>query len=222
MNKLNCNIRVVVYEGNKECPELLELNSQNYSIIPPEVLDPLKILNGQTYSFSFCENATILTLTNSVKIRMSDIQPNYKYWDYLTWAIYYQDRYYLDDYSVNLSFILEKYFGFPKNDCIELQLLISANAGEIDNADGLEYYMYSHEKGSHHWPHVHVNTTDHNHSAVIRIEDGELLDGKLPGKKLKIARERIKDNKRFFCICWNTKTDGIRIDINNHFNMIGY
>ena len=223
MIDITCKIKVIAYADDKALPEILVLDSPNYSIIPPEVLDPLRLINGRVYSFRFREDATVKTFMNKVKHEMHEISPDYNYWDhYLSWSILAQERYYLIDPEQNFPYLLRKYFGYSDKDNIELLLIVSANAGEICRIDGLQYYMHSRERGRHNLPHVHVNTTDHNQDVVISIADGAVLEGALQRKLLKKAQKLILDNQKYFYECWNAYTDGIRVDINNHFNVIGY
>ena len=51
---------------------------------------------------------------------------------------------------------------------------------------GLVVYLYYYDEGQHHEPHVHVRYQDQE--AVLRIPDGEVLDGGLPGRKLRLAQ----------------------------------
>lgn len=222
MFKINCQIEIVVHAGADAYPEVLIIGSTEHLIIPPEVLFPLRLVNGRIVTIKFAENDTIKQLIKNIKREIQLVEPGYNYWDYIEWALAKEDRYYIDDYNQNLLYLCKKYFGYPNDNTLKIQFLLSANAGEVDNAEGLEYYVYSHEKGKHHLPHVHVNSTDHNHSAVISIKDGSIIEGKLPEKLKKKAKKRILDKQQFFYECWNNRTDGIRVDINKHFHLIGY
>lgn len=222
MIEINCHIKVIVYAENRELPQLLVKGSEDYGILPKSVLIPLRTLNGRTFKFKLRENATVNTLIGLVKREMVSLSPYYRYWSWIRWAVSCEERYYLDDYSQKVPFLMRKYFGYPDNREVDIELLISTDAGEVDNADGLEYYVYSRERGKHHIPHVHVITTDHEYSAVISIIDGEMIEGRMPKRKLKKAKRRILDNQSYFVQCWNTKTDGLRIDINKHFHLIEY
>lgn len=51
---------------------------------------------------------------------------------------------------------------------------------------GLVVYLYFYDEGQHHEPHIHVKYQDEE--AVLRIPDGEVLDGSLPRRKLKLAQ----------------------------------
>lgn len=225
MIDIMCHIRITVYANHQECKKVMHMASKDFGIIGPKIIMPLRLLNGRSYEFKFRENATVKTLINAVKREMDEFWPGYESWDYLRWAILQgenEERYFLDDHNQNLPYLLRKYFGYPKNKNLEIQLLICGDAGEVDNEEGIQYYIYSHEKGSHHLPHVHVNTTDHERSAVITIHDGEIIAGSLPRKKRKLAKKRVLERQAFFYDCWNKLSDGIRVDINKHFNLIGY
>ena len=51
---------------------------------------------------------------------------------------------------------------------------------------GIIIYMYFFDNKKHNKPHVHAEYGEH--TAVFSIENGELLDGKLPNKKLKMVQ----------------------------------
>lgn len=110
-----------------------------------------------------------------------------------------------------------KYYGLK--DELSVYFIFSNQAGDIWVEDGLRYYMHSREFGKHNKPHVHVDYK-HEMAASICIYDGEVLDGKLPSKTLKRARERILENQRYLLECWNKMTDGFKVDINYYFGTI--
>lgn len=47
---------------------------------------------------------------------------------------------------------------------------------------GIVVYMYFYDTHKHHLPHFHVEYTEH--SVVIAIESGEVLEGELPRNKM--------------------------------------
>lgn len=112
---------------------------------------------------------------------------------------------------------ISKYYTL--NGEIGICFVLSNQAAEIWLEDGLRYYMHSREAGSHNKPHVHVDYR-HESSASICIMDGSVLSGYIPSKALRKVREKISDNKEFLLECWNEKTDGLRVDINNYFGII--
>lgn len=51
---------------------------------------------------------------------------------------------------------------------------------------GIIIYMYFFDDKRHHVPHVHAEYAEH--TAVLAIATGEVLDGHLPSKQLKLAQ----------------------------------
>ncbi len=51
---------------------------------------------------------------------------------------------------------------------------------------GLVVYLDYFDEGQHHAPHIHVKYQ--GEEVVLRIPDGEVLDGTLPRRKLKLAQ----------------------------------
>lgn len=120
-------------------------------------------------------------------------------------------------YVENLNFNFEDFINkYGIESGLKVFLIYMNQAGSIWKDDGVEYYMNSKESGSHNRPHVHIDY-NHEYEASIAIDNGDILAGKIPGKILKIARKRIADEKEFLFECWNTKTDGLKIDINHYF-----
>lgn len=122
----------------------------------------------------------------------------------------------IDDLSIPQSAITEYY---EDNDTICYFFIFSNQAGTIWNEDGLRYTMNSREKGKHNVPHIHVDYK-HEKSATICLYDGHVLDGCLPSQKLKVAREKIEENKMFLLKWWNEKTDGLKVDLNAYLGAI--
>lgn len=82
--------------------------------------------------------------------------------------------------------------------------------------------MHSREEGKHNRSHVHVRTTSYEYEVSIDIENGEVLAGKMPGKQLRCAKEKILSDKNYFMKCWNELTDGLQPDIDKHYGYLKY
>lgn len=213
-----CEVEVIVYANDRAWADGLYATH----FLPLDLIEPLQRLNGKTFAFSFNSDATLDGLRAKIKKEMIAIKPRFRWWSTIEWALFQDKRYYIQDCKQNLKFILNKYFGYPDNKYITIQLLLSGDAGEIDEGDGLKYYVYSHESSKHNMPHVHVVTMDHDYSASIAIESGEVIAGELPKKKKRLAKKRILNKQLFFYECWNTQTDGLRVDINKELGITNY
>ncbi len=71
---------------------------------------------------------------------------------------------------------------------------------------GLSIRIYYKE---HNPPHIHINYGEY--SSIIRIDNLEILEGNLPNRAFKIAREWILIHQEELIEMWNTK-DFKRID----------
>ena len=78
---------------------------------------------------------------------------------------------------------------------------------------GIIIYMYFFDNKKHNKPHVHAEYGEH--TAVLSIENGELLDGKLPNKKLKMVQAWIAIHEDELMANWKLAIEGkdlFRID----------
>jgi hypothetical protein len=119
---------------------------------------------------------------------------------------------YVENMNYNFELFINK--NNVKSD-LEIFLIYNSQAGSIWREDGIEYFMYSKEAGKHQRAHVHIDYK-HDYDASIAIDDGEVLDGKIPSKILRVVRDRIEENKEFLYNCWNSMTDGLPVDINHY------
>ena len=71
---------------------------------------------------------------------------------------------------------------------------------------GLIIRMYFFDDQRHSCPHIHVYYQDD--SAVIAIPDGELLEGKLPSRKLKLVQAWIELRQEDLMTDWALATQG--------------
>jgi len=71
---------------------------------------------------------------------------------------------------------------------------------------GIIIYMYFFDDKRHHRPHIHAHFGDD--SAVIAIEDGEVLKGDLPKKKMKLVQAWIVIHKDDLMADWRLAIEG--------------
>lgn len=71
---------------------------------------------------------------------------------------------------------------------------------------GIIIYMFFFDDKRHHVPHIHAHYAED--SAIISIDDGEVLDGVLPGKKLKLVQAWIEIHKDELRADWQLATEG--------------
>ncbi len=121
----------------------------------------------------------------------------------------------VQDSLIGLDKIWE-YYGV--NIKLKIFFIFSNQAGDIWVEDGVRFFMPSKEQGCHNSPHVHVDYK-HKCTASVCLYDGELLAGKLPSKVYKKVKERIIKEQEFLLNCWNKRTDGLKVDINQYFGI---
>ena len=78
---------------------------------------------------------------------------------------------------------------------------------------GIIIYMYFFDDKRHHAPHVHAEYAEHK--AVLSLNGGDVLDGSLPKKQLKMVQAWIAIHEDDLRADWKLATDGqelFRID----------
>jgi hypothetical protein len=74
---------------------------------------------------------------------------------------------------------------------------------------GIIIYMYFFDDKRHHAPHVHAEYAEH--TAVLSIEDGEVLDGSLPKKQLKMVQAWVAIHEDELLADWKLAIQGEEI-----------
>ena len=74
---------------------------------------------------------------------------------------------------------------------------------------GIIISMYFLDSRRHHSPHIHVKYQEHE--AVLLIPDGNVLEGSLPGSKLKLAQAWIEIHKDELMADWELASTGRNI-----------
>lgn len=72
---------------------------------------------------------------------------------------------------------------------------------------GVVVYMYFYDVQKHHKPHVHVEYAEF--TAVIAIEDGDLLEGDLPRNKMKLVQAWLEIHREAVMADWNLAVRGL-------------
>ncbi len=71
---------------------------------------------------------------------------------------------------------------------------------------GIIIYMYFFDNKKHSKPHIHAEYAEHK--AVFDIESGDLLDGSLPTKKLKMVQAWIAIHEEDLKADWKLASEG--------------
>lgn len=123
----------------------------------------------------------------------------------------------------NYDILIDKVLSmFGNQEELEIMFVFSVLQGEIWRERKIRYSMYSHETGSHNKPHVHVDVENNKYSASVDIVSGEVLAGKLPPKYLKEIRKKICNNREYLISCWNSKTDGLHVNLNYGLQIVDF
>ncbi len=71
---------------------------------------------------------------------------------------------------------------------------------------GIIIYMFFYDDKKHHRPHIHANYGEYD--AVIAIDDGEIIEGELARKKLKLVQAWVEIRKEDLMADWKLAIDG--------------
>ncbi|WP_136516101.1 DUF4160 domain-containing protein [Geomonas edaphica] len=71
---------------------------------------------------------------------------------------------------------------------------------------GILILMFFRDNRRHHLPHIHARYQ--SDEAAISIEDGDVLDGALPAKQLKLVQAWIEIHKDDLLVDWNLAVNG--------------
>lgn len=187
-----------------------------------EIIQLLSQKRNSSLLYIYSHNTTLKDVVEAIRADLGVNTSEFE-WMPLSYSFLYNNRrYYIYDSDANFCNVLHKYLAPQNENEIIACILLSCNAGDVGFEYPLRFYVNSHEAGSHFVPHIHVCDTGHQYAASICIENGEVIAGKLPAKLAKIAKKEILSKQEYYCDCWNTKTDGLRVDINRDLGIIQY
>lgn len=219
--RVTLNIETHAYAKERLRDEILDEqlpdNIESCGIVGPEVIVPLRRNRKLIMSCEYSEETTISEILSPVKAIL----------DPTNYGVHFafscnKNRYWVENPQANAQDLISRYLDPSSSGIVHIAAFVSLDAGVIAREKGLKYWVNSHEAGKHHIPHVHVCDSSYTHEASLSIEDGSVLGGSLPNKKLRLAQLKIQQEKDYFYFCWNTLTDGLSVDINHHFGNIGY
>lgn len=219
--KINVKLEIHAYAQEKLCDWNFD-NPPHFGINGPEVMFPLSEKRGHTFSVEYSEHSKVKAIVDAVKKEIWGDTGEPKYSPVIYAFLYNGERYYIDDYEHNFSTLIAKYLDPQSTGIITIGVLVSCDAGAVGSVHPLRFYVRSHEFGNHHEAHVHVCDVGHQYEASVRISDGEVIAGKLPPKLAKLAKKSILADQEYYYNCWNTMTDGLKVDINHHYGYIQY
>lgn len=219
--KITFLIETHAYEKEQLCDEILDTNlpddETSCGIHGPEIIVPLRRNRNTQLEFSYTEETTLGEIEYAILNHIESVNHG-------VWSAFLVDgeRYKIFDDNKKFKPLVDKYLDPLYTGIIRVGAYVSLNAGCVCKEGQLRYIIHSKELGKHNLPHVHVETVSHEEEVVLSIPDAKILAGKLPKKLLKIAQDKIKTDREFFVNCWNTLSDGLRIDMNYHYGYINY
>lgn len=220
MGKIIVELDIHAYAEERLCDALFD-DPPFYGIVGPDVMKPLSEYRNCNFEYEYNENTLVKELINFT-IKKIWGNSDFCLWDVTFAFLSDNERYYIENDDLSLPYLIENYLDPHNFGEITLSILVSHNAGDVGFEYPLRFYVNSNESGRHHEAHIHVCDTGHQYEASIRILDGEIIAGKLPSKLAKLAKEKILSDQKYFYECWNTKTNGLQVDINKHFGLIQY
>lgn len=218
---ITVKLEIHAYAAEKLCDEVFD-DSPYYGIHGPEIILPLSRKRGYVFPFEYEETTIAGDVIKVVKQTVwgdngePEMAPTY--YSFLR----KNERYYITDNTHIFRDLLSRYLDPDNTGHITVCILVSCNAGDVGNEWPLRFYVHSRESGSHNEAHIHVCDVGHRYEASVRISDGEIIAGELPAKYAKLAKRKILSDQAYFYNCWNTMTDGLKVDINHHYGYIQY
>lgn len=231
------NFSVHVYAKERLCDNVLIPHSKNYGILGKNIIAPLRQINNKSVERDINEGLIVAEFYQWIKETIYSGRRNMKdpyvpgkttldfVKEYDVLKIYILKkgiRYSIQDKNKPLRFYLQK-LGVLKSNVIDIQILVSANAGTVLTNHGIRFYMNCREGKRHNEPHVHVDIRHGESGGSFSLKTGKKLSGgKISNKDQRIIREIIIDNQEKFLIYWNEHTDGLNVDLNQVLGLIGY
>ncbi len=216
--KINVQIEAHAFAGEALCDEYFDTGPQ-FALAGPDEMGPLSRWRNKTIVVDYIETSTVDEIRSKIEERIWE-EPGKRARFFSFVADH--ERYFIIDPNASFVTLLSKYLDRKFTNQITVCFLVSYDAGGADPKNGpLRYYFHSHE-GERHLPHVHVRDLNYEFEASISLTDGRVLAGKLPRKLEKMAKKQILANQKYYFDCWNTMTDGLRIDVDHHFGIIRY
>lgn len=219
--KLIIKLEIHAYAEEKLCDEYFD-DPPFFGINGPEIMLPLSKNRDHAFVFDYCEQTRVIDIIDAVRQEIwgDSGEPE---WSPVSYSFLIDgERYYIDDGNHDFSTLKSKYLDPQNTGIITVGVLASCDAGDVGGVHPLRFYVRSHEAGNHHEAHLHVRDVGHQYEASVRISDGEVIAGNLPKKLAKLAKKSILADQEYFYNCWNTMTDGLKVDINHHYGYIKY
>ena len=213
----------IIYEAHIYAEEKLHDEYFDYGdcLHGKEIIEILQSARNRVFEYRYTEDTTLSDMIQAVKEDLGVTQGDLALMPIRYSFLNNNKRFFIDDGEKRVCSAV-KHLIHPDSNSVTLCLLLSCDAGAVATEYPLRFYFNSHESGSHNKPHVHVRDTQYRYNASVSLDDGEVIVGNLPRKLAKLAKKKVLSDQKFFYNCWNTMTDGLKVDINHHYKIIGY
>lgn len=220
---MNIKIRLEIhaYAEEKLCDEFFD-EPPFFGINGPEVMLPLSKKRGHIFHFEYNEETLVRDVMDTVKREIWGTSEGCELAPISYSFLLGSERYYIYDDTRHFGDLVLKILDPSASGYLTVCILVSCDAGDVGSEWPLRFYVHSKESGRHNEAHIHVCDVGHQYEASVRISDGEVIAGNLPKKLAKLAKEKILSDQNYFYNCWNTMTDGLKVDINHHYGYIQY
>ena len=197
-------------------------SAPRYGILGPSIVLPMLAVKDHEILFRYDETTTICDVVSFISATVWP-DPETRQIVNVTYAFTYGgERFTVLDGDKPFSFLLSTYLDPLGTQRVTANILVSSDAGNIGFEHPLRFSVESNENCGHNEPHIHVADFGNEHTASVRIIDGKVIKGNLPPKLAKLAKKTILSDQDYFFECWNTMTNGLKVDINHHYRYIGY
>ena len=209
---LKIHVTVHAYAEEQLHDEVLVPHSGNYGILGKEIVAPLRRINGKSFSI---RNVGAKFKTDSVLTLADEFSVIQKY------LMFNGLRYSIGATEKPIAYFLHR-MGHAIEDTIEIQLLLCMDAGSVFEDDGIRYYMNSRETGKHNEAHVHVDIRHETSGSFSIITGKKLSKGKIRTSDVRKIQMMIANHQAELINFWNDHTDGLTVDLDQAFGLIGY
>lgn len=221
--KVIINLEIHAYAEERLCDEVFD-SPPSYGILGPQIMVPLLHNRNKSFAFLYDDKTKVDEAIAAIENQIwgNDVSRFKEFSPLQYYFMYNNERYSVSNPSHSFQDLLMKYFDPKDTGAMTAYILVCCDAGDVGTQWPLRFYVNSHEAGRHHEAHIHVRDVRHRYEASIRISDGEIIAGKLPAKLARLAKEKILADQEYFYYCWNTMTDGLKVDINHHYHITNY
>lgn len=234
---MNVHFIVHIYAEEKLCDKFLIPHSKNYGIVGKNIIAPLRKINNKYVDWNIDDILTVEDFFNEIeefiyygKNNMPDpyvegqttLEFVREYGILEKYILKNGIRYSVEDEEKSLMYYLKK-LNLDQNNIIDVQILVSANAGTVFQDHGIRFSIRCREGKNHNEPHVHINIRQGEATGAFSLKTGKQIVGdKIGSKEKKIIDKIITSHQKEFLTYWNEHTDGLNVDLDQVLGLIEY